>query len=86
MSVTPTHKNGYNFGDVYTSVNGYGPTNSHADPTQAGPQVYWCKWFVSVNFPVFGGGILLILGSSLVASSILPSLAVPLEIVGSGKN
>ena len=39
MSVTPTHKNGYNFGDVYTSVNGYCPTNSHADPTQAGPQV-----------------------------------------------
>ena len=27
------------FGDVYTSVNGYCPTNSHADPTQAGPPV-----------------------------------------------
>ena len=27
------------FGDVYTSLNGYCPTNSHADPTQAGPPV-----------------------------------------------
>ena len=27
------------FGDVWTSVNGYCPTNSHADPTQAGPPV-----------------------------------------------